>query len=97
MLEAKIPRTLTVVDENGSLWFDLTLTSKIQQNFTLEILTVDELTGSGNQILLAVKFTCDTPEDIIYMSFAHEVNDTSAIDPNIPVHKWVYWDNLTDS
>ena len=93
MLEAKIPRTIPVVDENGSLWFDLTLTSKTQQNFTLEILTAGELTGPGNQILSAVKFTCDTPEDILYMSFTHEVNDTSAIDPNIPVYQWVYWDN----
>jgi len=78
MLEARTPRTIPVVDENGLPW-------------------AGTLAGPGNQILSVVKFTCDKPGDIVYMSFSYKVNDTSATDPNLPVHQWVYWDNLTQS
>jgi hypothetical protein len=83
------PRSIDVVDYSGELWFILTLTSNIEQNFSLNLQV--EFPTKTSTMLYVIEFNCDSPEDIAFMTFVLPLNSSS--DSNFSVYQWVYWDN----
>ncbi len=87
-LNSNTPSSIDVVDFIGELWFILTVTSNIKQNFTLALL--DDFPSKTDSMLYVIDFSCGSPEDIVFMTFILPLN--SSIDSNFSVYKWVYWD-----
>ncbi len=93
-LNAESPNTLNLVDATGKLLFQLTLVSKTNQTFNLTVLPETTPPTRINTMLYGIKFTCDAPKDILFMTFTFLLNgSSSAIDSTIEVYKWAYWDN----
>lgn len=93
-LKVDSPNTLNIVDTTGKLWFQVTLVSKTNQTFNLTVLPESSPPTRINTMLYVIKFTCDVPEDILFMTFTFPLNDlSSVIDSSIEVYKWAYWDN----
>lgn len=90
LLSAETPRSLLVKDASDNEWFRLTLASKIDQNFTLRVLPNDALTTALDQVVYIIKFQCDSPNDIIFMTFAYPADNEHG-------YQWLFWENATRS
>lgn len=85
-VEANSPKTINFVNSTNDLWFILTLTSSVDQNFSLSIITEE-----SENMEYAVEFICEEPEEIIFITLAIRL---SSVSKKIPVYQWVRWDSV---
>ncbi|MFX0210135.1 MAG: hypothetical protein ACFFDT_29405, partial [Candidatus Hodarchaeota archaeon] len=88
-LEADTPRTIKIINATNDLWFVLTLTSLIDQSFNLTVLPEDLYPGKNDRIEYAIEFSCENPNDILFISLTLQLKTNANI---FPVYQWVYWD-----
>ncbi|UCG04023.1 MAG: hypothetical protein JSW11_08550 [Candidatus Heimdallarchaeota archaeon] len=88
-LEAKIPRTIRIIDASSDLWFILTLTSAIDQSFNLTVLSKDLYPVKNDMIEYVIEFNCEKPDDIIFISLTLQLSSNNRV---VPVYQWVHWD-----
>ncbi|NHJ01344.1 MAG: hypothetical protein EAX86_04335 [Candidatus Heimdallarchaeota archaeon] len=87
-LNAFTPRSIAFVDHQGEVWFYLTIASKIDQTFNFTIVHEEFLPQSVINLSYAVRFRCQQPDAIIFMTLALPINGSTS---NFPVYHWIYW------
>ncbi|UCE13474.1 MAG: hypothetical protein JSV04_14990 [Candidatus Heimdallarchaeota archaeon] len=93
-LEANSARNLDFVDDHGDLWFKLTITSKSEQNISLSVLTEDSTPVKEDDMEYVIKFSCDNPNDILFMTFVYTLNNSGVeYNSSFEVYEWVYWNS----
>ena len=90
-LQANIPEKIPFLDDLGNLLFILTITSKINQNFTI----LTEFDKSTIQIPgsyeFLFKFVPDSPEDILYLTFFYPYGSSASV--VLDSYEWQYWNS----
>ena len=87
-LKAFIPRTISFNDHLGNPWFYLTITSQVDQQINLTLVSEEGLPQAPANFSYAVKFDCEQPDEVIFLTLALPINGTVN---NFPVHQWYYW------
>jgi hypothetical protein len=89
-LKANTPKKIPFLDASGDLLFSLTITSKIDQNFSMSRDFDNSTLELTDNIEYLFKFMPDSPEDIIFLELFLPLK--SLTDNILDIYEWHYWD-----
>ena len=94
LLISEETHSIDLYDENKTYWMTSSVVSKSNQFYNISMLTDDAYPELPSNNILGIKFQCELPTDIIFLTLTYPLSDPPEnLSDTFPLYQWFVWDD----